>query len=66
MGFENDSIGGVELTLELDWDIEKTYAPVVADEEGKKKKKEKKEREEVNQVPVRKRMKFLVRNIRTI
>jgi hypothetical protein len=33
-GIRERSIGGVELTLELDWDIEKTYAPVVADEEG--------------------------------
>ncbi|CAL6323520.1 unnamed protein product [Bathycoccus prasinos] len=58
-GIRERSIGGVELTLELDWDIEKTYAPVVADEEGEKKKKEKKkERVEVmsgktNEVPAR-------------
>ena len=58
-GIRERSTGGVELTLELDWDIEKTYAPVVADEEGEKKKKEKKkERVEVmsgktNEVPAR-------------
>ena len=58
-GIRERSIGGGELTLELDWDIEKTYAPVVADEEGEKKKKEKKkERVEVmsgktNEVPAR-------------
>ncbi|CAL6325513.1 unnamed protein product [Bathycoccus prasinos] len=54
-GIRERSIGGVELTLELDWDIEKTYAPVVADKEGEKKKKERVEvmSGKTNEVPAR-------------
>jgi len=51
---------GVELTLGLGWDVEKTYDLVLADEEEKKKKKKKrkKKREETmrkrtNEVPAR-------------
>ena len=53
-GIRERYIGGVELTLGLGWDMEKTYALVVADEEkNKKKKREEMMRERTNQVPVR-------------